>query len=367
MSGATTATTATSAMARRTAELLDRLRSDLADAGVEAMLVSDPANVRYLSHFTSPEDAVVLVLPDRAWLITDSRYTVQAAQESSLPVDIDRPWAGRVTDLAEGLRLAVEAHHLTVDRFRELERQSGQEPVLTHDLLKTYRLVKTPAEIERLREAAKVTDAAFTHIIDVLRPGIQEVEVAMELERVMRLEGAEGPSFGTIVASGFRSAMPHGAASPKLIEAGDLVTMDFGAVVDGYHADMTRAVGIGRVSDQLRKLYDAVLEAQLAGVAAIAPGRSGRDIDAVARDSLGAQGLADAFGHSLGHGTGLEIHEGPSLSSRSADVLEPGMVVTVEPGVYLPDVGGVRIEDLLVVTEGGHEVLSHSPKHYITV
>lgn len=358
---------ATPETAAQTTRLLDRVRSDVHAAGAEAFLVSDPANVRYLSHFTSPEDAVVLITAERAWLITDSRYTVQAAEQSRLPVDIARPWLNRAAELSNGLRLAVEGHRLTIDQFRDLEKRTGREPIVTQSLLRPYRLIKSEQEVERLREAARITDIAFTHILDVLRPGISEVEVAMELERTMRNEGADGPSFGTIVASGLRSAMPHGAASQKAIEAGDLVTMDFGAVLDGYHADMTRAVGIGHVSDELRRLYDAVLEAQLAGVAAVAPAMAGRDIDAVARTSLAAHDLADAFGHSLGHGTGLEIHEGPSLSSNSQDVLEPGMIVTVEPGVYLPNVGGVRIEDLLVVTDTGNEILSHSPKHFIAV
>lgn len=359
--------TTTPGAAAHVERLLDSLRGDVHTAGAEALLVSDPANIRYLSGFTSPEDAAVLVTAERAWLITDSRYTVQAAEESRLPVDIARPLMSRVAELSAGHRLAVEGHQVTVDQFRELEKLTGREPIVSQGLLKRYRLVKTEQEIENLREAARITDLAFTRILDVLRPGIREVEVAMELERTMRNEGADGPSFGTIVASGLRSAMPHGAASQKAVEAGDLVTMDFGAVVGGYHADMTRAVGIGHVSDELRRLYDAVLEAQLAGVEAVAPGRLGRDVDAIARTSLAAHDLANAFGHSLGHGTGLEIHEGPSLSSTSQDVLESGMIVTVEPGVYLPGIGGVRIEDLLAVTASGHEVLSHSPKQFITV
>ncbi len=347
--------------------LLRHLRADVAAAGAEALLVSDPANVRYLSHFRSPEDAVVVVTPEHAWLLTDSRYTVQAAEESRLEVDITRPWWSRVAELARGMRLAVESHHLTVERFRELSTTMGQEPIATSALVGPYRRVKSAAEIALLRTAAGITDAAFAHVLNVLRPGIREVEVAMEIERFMRTQGAEGPSFTTIVASGYRSAMPHGVASQKVIEAGDLVTMDFGAVVDGYHADMTRAVAVGPISDELRRLYDAVLEAQRIGVAAVAPGRSGREVDAAARDALGKHGLAAAFGHSLGHGTGLEIHEAPSLSSSSTDILAPGMIVTVEPGVYLAGTGGVRIEDLLLVTEDGHEVLSHAPKQFIEV
>jgi Xaa-Pro aminopeptidase len=197
-----------------------------------------------------------------------------------------------------------------------------------------------------------------------MKPGVTEVEVALELERAMRLNGAEGSAFDIIVASGVRGAMPHGVASQKRLAAGELVTLDFGAVVDGYHADMTRTVAIGEVGAEERRLFDAVLEAQQAALDAVAPGRSGREVDLVAREALARLGLEAAFTHSLGHGTGLVIHEGPRLSQRSEDVLEPGMVVTVEPGVYFPGFTGLRIEDLAVVTAEGREVLSRSPKGF---
>jgi Xaa-Pro aminopeptidase len=193
------------------------------------------------------------------------------------------------------------------------------------------------------------------------------VEVALELERFIRSHGGEGMAFDVIVASGPRSAMPHGVASERTIERGDLVTLDFGARVAGYHADMTRAVAVGPVAQPLRDWFDAVLEAQEAAVAAIAPGLRGVDADAVARGRLAAAGLDQLFVHSLGHGVGLQIHEGPSLSLRSTDVLAAGMLVTVEPGVYQPGYGGLRIEDLVLVTEDGGEVLSHSPKGYLEV
>jgi Xaa-Pro aminopeptidase len=226
--------------------------------------------------------------------------------------------------------------------------------------------VKAAAEIERLREAARLTDAAFAHVLDgPLRAGAREVDVALELERFVRQNGGEGMAFEVIVAGGIRSAMPHGVASDRAIERGDLVTLDFGAKLDGYHADMTRSVAIGPVAQPLRGWFDAVLEAQVAAVAAIRPGLAGVDADKLARDRLATAGLAERFVHSLGHGVGLQIHEGPSLSSRSTDVLAAGMVVTVEPGVYEPGVGGLRIEDLVLVTDEGHEVLSHSPKGYL--
>ncbi len=349
---------------RPAADQMSRLREDLAAAGAEALMVSKPANVRYLSNFSSPEDGTVLVLPDRAVLFTDSRYTAQADQESRLPVEVVGNADEAVAAAARGLRLAVESEHVTLKRFSNLTRLTGGEPLAVEGLIAKLRVVKSPQEIDYLREAARITDVAYAAALGTLRAGVSEVEVALELERVMRQEGADGSGFDIIVASGERGAMPHGVASPKKIQEGELVTMDFGAAYRGYHADMTRTVAVGEVGAEERRMFDAVLEAQKAALEAIAPGKRGSEVDAVARSILAGHGLGEAFGHSLGHGTGLEIHEDPRLSQRSNDVLQPGMIVTVEPGVYLPGFTGLRIEDLVLVTEDGHEILSRSPKEF---
>lgn len=346
--------------------LLDAVRARLSEFGVEALLVTAPANVRYLSGFSSPRDGTVLVTLDQAWLITDDRYTVQAGEESWLSeqvITLDR--LERAAGLLGSETLGIEADHVTVAQRADLERHLGRPVVATQDLLRPLRMRKRPFEVAMLREAARITDLAYGRAVDdVLRPGVREIDVALEIERFMRAEGADGVSFEIIVASGPRSAMPHGVASARRVEAGDLVTIDCGARVGGYHADMTRAIGVGAVPDPLRSWFDTVLEAQRAGVAAVAPGAEGTAVDAAARDVLTAAGLGDAFSHSLGHGTGLEIHEGPRLSSRSTDTLASGMVVTVEPGVYIAGTGGLRIEDLVLVTDTGAEVLSHTPKTY---
>jgi Xaa-Pro aminopeptidase len=350
--------------------VLDRLRERVTQAGADAFLVTHPANVRYLSGFKTPEDARVIVTPDDAVLVTDGRYIAQADEQSRLQVEIipsTQTWLHYAGERLKGHTVAIEADHVTVDAFRTLTDRLGREPVPTKGILADFRLRKSPEELATLREAARITDAAFEHILDIMKAGRTEVEVALELERFMRAEGAEAKSFEIIVASGVRSAMPHGVASAKVIEAGDLVTLDFGARLDGYHADMTRAVAIGQVSDELRGMFDAVLEAQVTALEALAPGKDGRDIDAIARDVLGGHGLAEYFAHSLGHGVGLEIHEGPRLSKLVSQTLEPGMTVTVEPGVYLPGRGGVRIEDLTVITEGGYERLSKSTKEFISL
>ena len=344
---------------------LESVRSAMSEHEVDALLVTNPPNVRYLTGFSSPEDASVLVLPDKAVMLTDGRYTAQAQEEALLPYEIVTSADSRIADLANGLRLGVEAEHITLKRNRELTEKLEAAPKPLEQIVAQLRVVKRSDEIELLREAARITDAAFSSILDFIEEGVTEVEVALELERSMVLAGADGAAFEIIVASGIRGAMPHGTASQKKIAAGDLVTMDFGALYRGYHADMTRTVAVGEIGAEEKRLYDAVLEAQKRGVAAVRPGRSGRAVDAIARDYLAEQGLAKSFPHSLGHGTGLQIHEEPRLSQRSDDVLQPGMIVTVEPGVYVLGFTGLRIEDLVLVTEDGHEVLSHSPKNLI--
>lgn len=347
---------------------LDRVRKAFSEADTEALLVTHPANVRYLSGFRAPEDGRVLVTDAEAVLVTDGRYVAQADEESRLPVEIfEGSWVEHLAAKLGDRSLAFEAEGLTYALFEELKEKLNGTPKPTRGLVAELRLVKTPAERELLRQAAKVTDEAFTHILDFIRAGLTEVEVALELERFMRAAGTEGAGFEIIVASGTRSAMPHGTASSKEIKEGELVTLDFGAKVEGYHADMSRTVAVGALSDAHARLYAAVLRAQEAALAALAPGKTGREVDAVARDSLGAAGLGDHFSHSLGHGVGLEIHEGPRLSKTSEQVLEPGMSVTIEPGAYIPGDAGVRIEDLALITEEGYERLSGSRKDLIAL
>ena len=350
-----------------TSGLLDRVRASLAELGLDALLVTYPANVRYLSHFSSPVDGVVLVMPDTAVLLTDGRYTAQADAESAVPFEIVANQDEAVARLAKGVKLAVESDHITLKRFRALAELLGGEPHATTGIVAGLRVIKSEEEITLLREAARLTDIGFAAALAFMRAGVSEVDVALELERAMRAAGADGPSFETIVASGKRGAMPHGTASGKRLEEGELVTLDFGAAYRGYHADMTRTVAVGDPGEELRRMYAAVLESQVAAVAAIGPGRTGVELDSVARDILKSHGLGQYFSHSLGHGTGLDIHENPRLSQRSTDVLEPGMIVTVEPGAYIPGFTGLRIEDLVLVTHDGHEVLSHSPKELLTL
>ena len=339
----------------------------LAEAGLDALWVSSPANVRYLSGFTDGRDAKLLLRAGGSTLYTDARYTVQAQEQSRIPAFIARPPATltHAAPTLAGLRVGFEAEHLTVAQLEDLQahwQAHGQTQLIgTRGLIEGLRVVKTPPEIEHIRAAQALADQAFAAVLPSIVAGVSEREIAGRLERFIAGRGGS-PAFDFTVASGPRGAMPHGGASERLIGQDELVTIDFGARLNGYHSDMTRTVATGNPSQELRRLYRAVLEAEQAAVDAVKPGASCAELDGLARGILEGHGLGEYFAHSLGHGVGLAIHEGPSLRAHSEEVLRPGMVITIEPGVYLPGLGGVRIEDLLLVTEDGHEVLSRAPK-----
>ncbi len=343
---------------------LEQVRDALKGAGVDALWVSHPANVRTLTGFTSPADGKVLVTADAATLYTDARYTVQAQQESAVAQYIARPpetYRHAAAAVAGG-RVGFEADHLTVAGLEELRTHWPEaELVPLSGVVQGLRQIKSGEELEAIRAAQALADRVFAEVRPMIRAGVRELDVALEIEARLRQAGATA-AFDVIVASGPRGAMPHGVASERVIEDGELVTVDMGARLNGYNSDMTRTVAVGEPSGEMRRVYRAVLEAEQAAVAAVKPGMRAAELDAIARDILTGHGLGEAFAHSLGHGVGLEVHEGPGLRATSEDVLEAGMVITIEPGAYLPDVGGVRIEDLLLVTQDGHEVLSHAPK-----
>ncbi len=337
-----------------------------------ALLVTTPANVRYLSNFSSPEDGRVLITEEKAILLTDGRYTAQAKAESSLEVIIrDKPdWFKFLIDELLGDRkIAFEADNLTYHQVEEFTNKLAEKnraaPISTREIIAKHRLYKSPEELEVIAQAAKITDDAFSYILNYIVAGISEVEVALEIERFMRRAGAENKAFEIIVASGVRSGMPHGSASQKLIAKGELITLDLGAKVAGYFSDMTRTVALGEISDELKSMYEAVLESQEIALATIKPEKTGKEVDAKVREVLKKHELEQYFPHGLGHGVGLEVHENPKMSRYIEHKLAKDMVVTVEPGVYIPDKAGVRIEDLVFVTETGCERLSHSEKQLI--
>ncbi len=347
---------------------LDNLRAFIASQDLAAVIVAKPVNRRYFSGFTG-SSGLLLVSADAAKLITDFRYIVQAGREAPdfaivrHGSDLYETLAAEIKALGGG-KIGFESDFTAWDAYQKMNRFIAQ-PIPVH--LDKLRMVKDEAELAALRIAVKLADDAFDHILGCLRPGISERDVALELEFFMRKNGAEKAAFGIIVASGPRSALPHGLASDRVIAAGDFVTMDFGAVYKGYHSDITRTVVIGKASARQRDIYDLVHAAQQAGLDAVAAGKTGREVDAVARRVISDAGYGDYFGHGLGHGVGLDIHEEPRLSPVGSEVLAPTMTVTVEPGIYIPDWGGVRIEDTVVVTAGGAQVLTASSKEFILI
>jgi Xaa-Pro aminopeptidase len=350
-------------------EKLNKIRLALQALQLDAIMINSPINRRYVTGFTGSAGTVI-VSQEEAIFITDFRYTEQAGEQAKgfTIVEHKKLMEEEVKSQLTRLqvkRLGFEKNHVTYAEFDRYNKLLDAELVPTSEIVEKIRLIKTPDELRILKKAAEIADAAFEHIQKYIKPGVKEIEVSNELEFFMRKLGATQSSFDTIVASGFRSAMPHGVASTKEIQAGELVTLDYGALYQGYVSDITRTVAVGEISDELRKIYDTVLQAQLRGVNGIKPGMTGIEADALTRDYITDQGYGDYFGHSTGHGIGLEVHEGPGLSFRSEQKLEPGMVVTVEPGIYIPNVGGCRIEDDIIITETGNERLTTSTKELI--
>lgn len=352
-------------------EKLGKLRARFSELGIDGMLITNGYNRRYMTGFTGTA-GVVLIGEKKAVFITDFRYVEQASRQIN-GYEIIQHMGSIIDEVAKqaadlGIkRLGFEQDHLSFATYKLYENTVQAQLVPVSGGVEKLRLIKSDAEIKILKEAAEIADAAFQHILSFIRPGIREIDVANELEFFMRKNGAISSSFDIIVASGYRSALPHGVATEKVIEKGEFVTLDFGAYYKGYCSDITRTVAVGEVSGELRSIYKIVLEAQLRGMTGIKPGMTGREADALTRDYITEKGYGDYFGHSTGHGIGLEVHEGPGLSVRTDTVLEPGMVVTVEPGIYIPGLGGVRIEDDTVVTKDGNESLTHSPKDLITL
>ncbi|MBA2173629.1 aminopeptidase P family protein [Halobacillus locisalis] len=350
---------------------LENLRKAMSEDGIDGLLVMSQQNRRYMSGFTGSSGAL-LITAKEAVLITDFRYTEQANEQADHfeVVTHKIPLPEEVANQAKRLRLSkvgFEKDHVTYSSFEQYQSALGAELVPTSGLVEKLRLIKTDEEISIIKDAVKIADDAFQHILGYIKPGVKEIDVSNELEFFMRKQGATSSSFDIIVASGYRSALPHGVASEKEIQSGELVTLDFGAIYKGYCSDITRTVAVGEISDELKDIYDTVLQAQLKGMEGLKAGITGVEADALTRDYIKEKGYGEYFGHSTGHGMGLDVHEGPGLSHRSNTVLEEGMVVTVEPGIYVPNVGGCRIEDDAVVTVDGNECLSQSTKELITL
>ena len=350
------------------------LRDHLATTQFDALLVSHLPNIRYLCGFTG-SSGLLLVEESGSVFFTDVRYDTQAhAEVKGAKVVIARQAvlnaaADRIAALRGKQVIAIEADHVTVS-----DRKRLNDLLPTHlrlknasSLVERARMVKDEDELAVIRSAVNLGAKLFDRALEVMRPGVKESDVAAEMEYAARRAGAEEMSFSTIIASGERSALPHGRASDKPIKPGGFAVCDFGVILDGYCSDQTRTVWVGNVSEDARVVYEAVLEAQLAAIAAVRPGVSVGEVDGAARKVLRKRGLGRYFTHSTGHGVGLEIHEAPRLAAGQKAVLQPGMVITIEPGVYFPGKWGVRIEDMVTVTARGCDVLTPTRKDFLAI
>ena len=348
---------------------LGRVRERLDAVGVDAAVIVEPANVRWLTGFTGSNGTVVVLDSGETLLLTDSRYAEQAPAQMAgagcsdeVEVVVARRAAEAAAErLGGAARLGLEDSVAWAEQIRWSEAVDA-ETVPLSGMVEGMRAVKDQAELDRMEAAARIADAALTGVVPVLRPGVTEVQIQQALDDAIRSAGASGPAYDTIVASGPNSALPHARPTGRQLRAGDLVIIDAGAVVDGYRSDMTRSFVLGDADDQAAAMLDVIGRSQSAGVQAVRPGVEAGEIDGVCRSIIDEAGMGDAFIHGTGHGVGLDIHELPRVASGSDAVLEPGNVLTVEPGVYFPGVGGVRVEDLLLVTDDGCRPLTLHPK-----
>ena len=337
-------------------------------AGLTApLLVTDGVNVRYLTGFES-SNCALLVQPDGATtLYTDFRYAEAARSVDDVEfVETRRDVASALAELLAGRTVGFEASKISFAQWERIA-DGGAELVPTRGLVEALRMVKDESELASMREACAFSDRVYALLAEERLTGRTERDVAWWIERTFRELGADALSFGSIVAAGENGARPHAHPGDAIIESGTLVTIDMGCVVDGYCSDCTRTFATGPLSAELAEIYRLVQQAQLDGLAAVRAGAAGRDVDAVSRPAIAAAGYAEAYGHGLGHGVGLEVHEAPTLRPESGDVLAPGNVVSVEPGLYVPGVGGCRIEDLVVVTDSGCEILTSFGKDLLVV
>ncbi|UNC92560.1 M24 family metallopeptidase [Candidatus Contubernalis alkaliaceticus] len=350
---------------------LSKLREKLMGKNLEAFIIANPVNCRYLSGFSGSTVTLLIGLKE-AFLITDFRYAQQAQEEAPLFTLITSgPTRSSLEKLCKDYsfkNIAFEQNYLTVYGLELLKGSlSDVNLIPLYRTVEELRVIKDPLEISLIRKAAQITEESFEKILPFIKAGRKEREISIELEYLLKKEGGEKTAFDFIAASGKRSSMPHGTASSKIIEPGDLLTLDFGIKYQGYCSDMTRTVAVGFVGEREKDLYQLVLKAQLEALKHIGPGITGETADDFARKLIAGRGLGSNFGHGLGHGLGLEVHEEPRLAPGIKTILKPNAVVTVEPGVYLPGFGGVRIEDMVLITDEGLEMLTQKHKEELLI
>ncbi|MCI2947607.1 Xaa-Pro peptidase family protein [Staphylococcus caledonicus] len=347
---------------------LTKVREILKQQNLDAIVILSDYNRRYLSGFTGTSGALVITSTQNQ-LITDFRYIEQATNQATNFEIVNRS-AGLIDEIKSIItklnlqRVGFEGHLISYDTYQSLNETSATF-ISIGEVIEEIRQIKSPDEIEKIKHAAKIVDDTYNYILEVAKAGMTEKELKALLESKMLHLGAEGPSFDTIVASGYRGALPHGVASDKVIEQGDMITLDFGAYYEGYCSDITRTFAIGEPDPKMKEIYNIVLESQIKAINEIKPGMTVQEADALSRDYIDAHGYGKEFGHSLGHGIGLDIHEGPLLSKNAKGTIQVNNCVTIEPGIYVDGLGGVRIEDDILITENGCEVFTKCTKDLI--
>lgn len=354
-----------------------KLQSYMQAHDLEGFLIGSEANRMYLSGFTGSNAMLLITLGHTPIIITDFRYIEQVSKQCPDFRCVDQKQKGLIGTVIEcakelGLtRIAFEGEHVSYSTYEELAKAEGFSWIVTKGVVEAYRQIKEEAELEKLEKAEAIGDLAFKAIVPFIekhwKNGLTENEIALEIERVMRQNGATATSFSTIVAAGAKSSLPHAVPGDVPVKKGDFVVMDFGCIYEGYCSDMTRTVVIGEASEKHREIYEIVRAAQERALLGAHPGLKGKEVDALARNYIAEKGYGAYFGHGLGHSVGIEIHENPRFSLMEEQVIEEGMVITVEPGIYVPGFGGVRIEDMVVITKEGIKNLTHSPKELIII
>jgi len=357
-------------MKYRLKKLILLLRSQ----NLDGLLITSASNITYASAYRGTNGLVLITTTQGSFFLTDFRYHQQAKQEVK---NLRLVFAQRelVQDLgrfkflqSRNYRLGFETDHISYNITQKLKKILPDVLLVpTENLVESIMIIKDKQEIAKIKRAVQITDDAFSHILNFVKPGMRESDLAAQIEHDFRKKGADGAAFPTIVASGYRSAMPHGTASCKKIQEGELITFDMGATYQGYASDMTRTVVLGKATTKQRRIYDLVLKAQKKAISEAKAGISGTELDKVARSIIKRAGYDKYFGHGLGHGLGLAVHSGPAINKKSGTILKPGMVITIEPGIYLPGWGGVRIEDDVLITRSGCQILNVSPKHLIEI
>lgn len=345
----------------------DKIKSILDSEKIDAMLITDEYNMRYLSG--AEYEGLFFGLKDRGFILTDSRYTEVATKQSRgfEVIELKTSYTDIIKEFINKFNIKTigfEDKNMTYSVYKNYS-SLGAEFRELGDNVDRLRVIKSEQELEYLKMAESIGDKAFDYILGIIKPGMTEIEIAIELENAMKRNGAEKTSFDSIVASGINGSMPHAVPGRKKVEIGELITMDFGCKYNGYCSDMTRTIMLGKANDKQKEIYNVVLEAQLAALDALHAGVIGCEVDKVARDIIAKAGYGNYFGHGLGHSVGLFIHEFPSLSPKSNTPIEENVIVTVEPGIYIPNFGGVRIEDMVVVTKDGHINFAKSRKELI--